>query len=227
MSIAIVVTMVASALAHHSFAVFDHTRTLTLRGTVTKFQWTNPHGFIEMDVKQDDGSVKHFAIELTSINMMQRVGWRSNMIKAGDTVQVVMAPLLSGEPVGLGLEVVLADGKTMNMPVPNIVSFKRTAQERGDGCTQEQNAVGRGVRPAVRGLARHRRSITSAAGYNRLVAASGVHSGTTDGAAEPGRSTRRTTTSCTAPGQGAISDRVAGTAQDDPRRRCEGRAAGQ
>jgi hypothetical protein len=129
MSIAIVVTMVASALAHHSFAVFDHTRTLTLRGTVTKFQWTNPHGFIEMDVKQDDGSVKHFAIELTSINMMQRVGWRSNMIKAGDTVQVVMAPLLSGEPVGLGLEVVLADGKTMNLPVPNIGSFKRTAQE--------------------------------------------------------------------------------------------------
>ena len=128
-SIALVIAMAASALAHHSFAVFDHTRTLTLRGTVTKFQWTNPHGFIEMDVKQDDGSVKHFAIELTSINMMQRVGWRSNMIKAGDTVQVVMAPLLSGEPVGLGLEVVLADGKTMNLPVPNIGSFKRTAQE--------------------------------------------------------------------------------------------------
>jgi hypothetical protein len=129
MSIAVVIAMVAPALAHHSFAVYDHTRTLTLRGTVTKFQWTNPHGFIEMDVKQDDGSVKHFAIELTSINMMQRVGWRSNMIKAGDMVQVVMAPLLSGEPVGLGLEVVLADGKTMGLPVPNIGSFKRTAQE--------------------------------------------------------------------------------------------------
>ena len=122
-------TRSAALIPGHSFAVFDHTRTLTLRGTVTKFQWTNPHGFIEMDVKQDDGSVKHFAIELTSINMMQRVGWRSNMIKAGDTVQVVMAPLLSGEPVGLGLEVVLADGKTMNLPVPNIGSFKRTAQE--------------------------------------------------------------------------------------------------
>jgi len=51
------------------------------------------------------------------------------MIKAGDMVQVVMAPLLSGEPVGLGLEVVLADGKTMGLPVPNIGSFKRTAQE--------------------------------------------------------------------------------------------------
>ena len=98
----------------------------TLSGTVTKFQWTNPHGFIEMDVPQSDGSMKHYSVELTSINMMQRVGWRSNMIKAGDKVKVVVAPLLSGEPVGLGLEVVLADGKTMALPVPAIGSFKRS-----------------------------------------------------------------------------------------------------
>ena len=129
LSLALVMAMLTSAFAHHSFAVYDHTRTLTLNGTVTRFQWTNPHGFIELDVTQSDGTVKHFSIELTSINMMQRVGWRSNMIKAGDKVQVVMAPLLSGEPVGLGLEVVLADGKTMALPVPNIGSFKRTTQE--------------------------------------------------------------------------------------------------
>lgn len=129
LSLAVVIAVLAPVVAHHSFAVYDHTRTLTLNGTVTRFQWTNPHGFIEMDVAQNDGTVKHFSIELTSINMMQRVGWRSNMIKAGDKVQVVMAPLLSGEPVGLGLEVVLADGKTMALPVPNIGSFKRTTQE--------------------------------------------------------------------------------------------------
>ena len=125
-SVALMIVMVAPALAHHSFAVYDHTRTLTLSGTVTKFQWTNPHGFIEMDVPQSDGSMKHYSVELTSINMMQRVGWRSNMIKAGDKVKVVVAPLLSGEPVGLGLEVVLADGKTMALPVPAIGSFKRS-----------------------------------------------------------------------------------------------------
>ena len=125
-SIALAILMVAPAFAHHSFAVYDHTRTLTLRGTVTRFQWTNPHGFIEMDVQQSDGSVKHYSVELTSINMMQRVGWRSNMIKPGDKVQVVVAPLLSGEPVGLGLEVVLADGKTMALPVPAIGGFKRS-----------------------------------------------------------------------------------------------------
>ena len=125
-SIALAILMVAPAFAHHSFAVYDHTRTLTLRGTVTRFQWTNPHGFIEMDVQQSDGSVKHYSVELTSINMMQRVGWRSNMIKPGDKVQVVVAPLLSGERVGLGLEVVLADGNTMGLPVPAIGGFKRS-----------------------------------------------------------------------------------------------------
>ena len=125
-SVVLMIVMVAPALAHHSFAVYDHTRTLTIQGTVTKFQWTNPHGFIELDVHQNDGSVKHYSVELTSINMMQRVGWRSNMIKPGDKAQIVMAPLLSGEPVALGLEVVLADGKTMSLPVPAIGSFKRT-----------------------------------------------------------------------------------------------------
>ena len=125
-SIALVIVMAASTLAHHSFAVYDHTRTVTIRGTVTKFQWTNPHGFIEMDIIQNDGTVKHFTVELTSINMMQRVGWRSNMIKAGDKIQVVGAPLLNGDPVALGLEVVLADGKTMALPVPASGSFKRT-----------------------------------------------------------------------------------------------------
>jgi len=116
------------ALAHHSFAVYDHSRTLTLRGTVTKFQWTNPHAYLEIDVKQADGSVKHYSVELTSINMMQRVGWRSNMIKAGDHVTAVIAPILTGEPVGLGLEVTLADGTKRDLPVPAAGSFKRTAE---------------------------------------------------------------------------------------------------
>jgi hypothetical protein len=121
-------TLATPVLAHHSFAVFDHGRTLTLRGTVTKFQWTNPHAFIELDVRQADGTLKHYSIELTSINMMQRVGWRSNMIKAGDQIKAVVAPLLSGDPVGLGLEVTFADGSVRELPVPAAGSFKRTPE---------------------------------------------------------------------------------------------------
>ena len=120
--------LTTSGFAHHSFAVFDHTRTLTLRGTVTKFQWTNPHAFIELDVAQSDGSTKHYSVELTSINMLQRAGWRSNMIKAGDQITTVIAPILTGEAAGLGLEVTLTDGTKREFPVPAAGSFKRSAE---------------------------------------------------------------------------------------------------
>jgi hypothetical protein len=69
--------LVCSTFAHHSFAMFDHTRTVTLRGMVTKLQWTNPHGYLELDVTEKDGKASRFTIELTSINMLQRQGWRS------------------------------------------------------------------------------------------------------------------------------------------------------
>ncbi len=116
----------APALAHHSFAMFDHSRSVTLKGEVTKFQWTNPHAILEIDVPGASG-VQHFTLELTSINMMQRVGWRSTFIKAGDTVKAVMAPLVNGANGGLLLEITLADGKTLQLPVPAAATFKRTS----------------------------------------------------------------------------------------------------
>ena len=118
--------------AHHSFAMFDHARTVTLRGTVTTFQWTNPHGYIELDVTEKDGKVSHFTIELTSINMLQRQGWRSSDIKTGDKVKAVVSPLISGQPGGLLLEVTLPDGRVLDPGVPAGNSYKRTLdQERG------------------------------------------------------------------------------------------------
>jgi hypothetical protein len=119
----------APVLAHHSFAMYDHTRTMTIKGEVTKFQWTNPHGYLELDVKQKDGTVKHFSCEMTSINMMTRLGWRSNMIKAGDQVVATVAPLLNGDPAGLLLDVVLPSGKKLEPGVPAVQTFKRTPPE--------------------------------------------------------------------------------------------------
>ena len=63
-----------AVIAHHSFAVFDHSQTVTVTGTVTRYQWTNPHGFLEVDYRAADGSTKHYTIELTSINMLSRAG---------------------------------------------------------------------------------------------------------------------------------------------------------
>ena len=126
---ALILAMAAVAMGHHSFAVYDHTRTMTLKGSVTKFQWTNPHAFLELDVKDAKGATKHYTLEGTSINMMQRIGWKSNMIKFGDQVKAVMAPLLSGEPAGLLLEVTLPSGETKELGVPAGSTFKRTPEQ--------------------------------------------------------------------------------------------------
>lgn len=115
-----------SAFAHHSFAMFDHTKTLTLKGSVTRFQWTNPHAYIELDVPDAKGNITHYSLECTSINMMQRAGWRSNMIKAGDKVKAVVSPLINGDPAGLLLEITLPDGKVLEPGVPAANTFKRT-----------------------------------------------------------------------------------------------------
>ena len=127
--VAVLIAFAAPALAHHSFAMYDHTRTVTLKGEVTKFQWTNPHAYLEIDVKQKDGTTKHYSIEMTSINMMQRLGWRSNMIKAGDQVVTTVSPLLNGEPAGLMLDVTLPDGRKLEPGVPAVTTFKRTPPE--------------------------------------------------------------------------------------------------
>ena len=126
-SILLLLATAGSALAHHSFAMFDHTQTLTLKGEVTKFQWTNPHAILELDTP-GPGAAKHFTLELPSINMMQRIGWRSNFIKAGDHVKAVVAPLLNGQSGGLLLEVTLPDGKTLQTGVPAVGTFKRTPE---------------------------------------------------------------------------------------------------
>jgi|SRR6516164_1067003 hypothetical protein len=117
----------SAALAHHSFAVYDHTHTLSFKGTVTKWQWSNPHAYLDIDV-QEGGVTKHYTLEGTSINMLQRMGWRSNMIKAGDEVKVVFSPLLSGQPAGLLLEITLANGEKKELPVPAANTFKRTPE---------------------------------------------------------------------------------------------------
>jgi hypothetical protein len=114
------------ALAHHSFAIFDHTQTYTLKGTVQSFQWTNPHGYIELDVAEGPKGIDKFTVELTSINMLRRAGWKSSDVHEGDEVTAIVAPLLSGEKGGLLLELKVPDGRTLVPPVPAIQTFKKT-----------------------------------------------------------------------------------------------------
>jgi Family of unknown function (DUF6152) len=103
-----------SSLAHHSFAMFDSEHQVKLTGTVKHFQWTNPHVYIEMDgkpAKEDTAEPRHYTIECASPGILNRVGWKFNMVKEGDVVTVIIAPLRSGEPGGLLKQITLPDGR--------------------------------------------------------------------------------------------------------------------
>jgi hypothetical protein len=112
--------------AHHSFAIFVHTQTYTLKGTVRSFQWTNPHGYIDLEVKEGPQGIARYTVELTSINMLRRAGWKSSDVHEGDEVTAIVAPLLNGQHGGLLLELKVPDGRTLVPPVPAINTFKRT-----------------------------------------------------------------------------------------------------
>lgn len=112
----------APVVAHHSFAMFDNTRSITIHGPVTEFQWTNPHAYLDIDA--DNGT--HYTLEMTSPNMMSRGGWTSRTIRQGDVVTAVVAPLRDGRAGGLLLEVTLPNGRTMLPGVPNASRYRRT-----------------------------------------------------------------------------------------------------
>ena len=112
-SLTLVVALAASMAAHHSPVMFDRTVTKTIVGTVVKFTWTNPHSAIQLDVPNDGGGVDRWGVELGSPQSMARNGWRSNIIKAGDKVTVVVNPLKSGESGGIFVSLTLPDGRTL------------------------------------------------------------------------------------------------------------------
>ncbi len=105
------------AVAHHSFAMFDQRKVMTLEGTVKQFQWTNPHAFIELDVV-NRGRTQRWSIELNSPNNLTRQGWRRSSLKAGEPITVRIAPLRNGHPGGLFLDLRKPDGTVLDSGLP-------------------------------------------------------------------------------------------------------------
>lgn len=102
------------AAAHHSFAMFDQKKIITVEGTVTDFQWTNPHAFIELDT----AGGRHWSLELNSPNNLKRQGWTRAAVKAGDRVKVRFNPLRNDKPGGLFLDLTLESGKVLDSGLP-------------------------------------------------------------------------------------------------------------
>lgn len=100
------------ASAHHSFAMFDNTKSVELDGTVREFQWTNPHTWIQLRVMEGGQSVE-YSIEGGSPNGLARRGWSRTSMKAGDHVKVVMHPLKDGGKGGSFVSATLGDGRVL------------------------------------------------------------------------------------------------------------------
>jgi hypothetical protein len=104
--------------AHHSFAMFDNTKELTLQGTVKDYQWQNPHSHITVVVTEGDPSMRGtWEVEAASINILARQGWTRDSYKVGDKITAVGHPLKSGEKGVSLFYVIRADGSRMYQDV--------------------------------------------------------------------------------------------------------------
>jgi hypothetical protein len=105
------------AMAHHSPVMFDQTKQVTLTGTVREFQWTNPHSYIQLLVKNDQGQEEEWSLEMGASVYLYNLGWRPSSVKAGDTLTVTIAPLRKGGNGGLLLKALTAEGTPIGREV--------------------------------------------------------------------------------------------------------------
>jgi len=109
----------ASALAHHSPAVFDRTKEVKLVGSVKEFRWSNPHSFIELDVKNSKGETETWAIEMNPPSYLVKAGWKSSTIKPGEIVTITVNPLRTPETVGKFVSITLPNGQVLGENPPS------------------------------------------------------------------------------------------------------------
>jgi hypothetical protein len=111
--------------AHHSFAAeFDVKQPVTLKGTVTKVEWTNPHVWIYMDVANEGGAVEHWQCENGAPNALARMGWTRNSLKAGDQITVEGFRAKNDDKTANARQITLPDGRKV---------FSGSAEDGGPG----------------------------------------------------------------------------------------------
>jgi hypothetical protein len=109
------------ASAHHSFAAeYDSSQVLTLKGTISKIEWTNPHIYIYVDVKDADGKISTWALEGYPPNTLKRTGFTKDTLKIGDEITITAYKAKDGTNTGAGREITFSDGtKKFAGPVGN------------------------------------------------------------------------------------------------------------
>jgi hypothetical protein len=112
-------TLISPAGAHHSGAMFDHTKTVTYTRTVKEFQYTNPHSWLQVLVTGPDGKTVEWGFEAEGPSTLKRVGIEPKTFKPGEKVTIVANPMRDGRPAGAWITVTTADGKVYSTrPAP-------------------------------------------------------------------------------------------------------------
>ena len=104
---------VLPAIAHHSLATFDVEQTVQFSGTVKELQWTNPHSWLQISVRNERGEDIEWSLEMGSPGNLARSGWRPRTLVPGDEITVTLHPLIDGSPGGQLLTAVLPSGETL------------------------------------------------------------------------------------------------------------------
>jgi hypothetical protein len=101
------------ASAHHGYAAYDETKTLSLKGTVTDYELANPHSTMSFDVKDEQGKIENWVAEAGHIRLMQDEGWTRTTLKTGDVVTFFFHPAKNGSHAVDLIKIVLADGRSL------------------------------------------------------------------------------------------------------------------
>ena len=102
---------VGPVTAHHSTAMYDNEHPVTVTGMVKKFDWTNPHAFVYLEVKDQKGNAVEWEVEMMSLNHLRSYGWTSKTVKPGDMISCTGSPAKSGAPSMISNRIKLADGR--------------------------------------------------------------------------------------------------------------------
>ena len=102
------------ALAHHGAAAYDVSKTVTLKGTVKQWNWVNPHCVLLLDATDDNGQIVHWALETQNPLSMSNLGWSNESFKPGEQITVTANAAKNGRPIGIVVDVVLANGQKLN-----------------------------------------------------------------------------------------------------------------
>ena len=99
--------------AHHSTAEYDMTQIVSVKGTVTSFEWSNPHAYIHVDVKDDKGNIEQWTAEMASLGMLSRASWKKDTLKPGDQITIYGNRAKNGRMVMRLDKVMFANGQEL------------------------------------------------------------------------------------------------------------------